>query len=92
MPPVARNGQLGKRDVLKLVWQGEDLLVVCVGQAEMPVAKVMREKLTVDNIKNSYGDVNVYLWNKNLQSFPRRVKSGIVWIEALGVIAVVIDH
>ena len=43
MPPLAQNGQLGKRDVVP-VWQGEDLLVVCVGQAEMPVVKVMREK------------------------------------------------
>ena len=92
MPPLARNGQLGKRDVLKSVWQGEDLLVVCVGQAEMPVAKVMRKKLTVEDIKEAYGDVNVYLWNKNLQSFPRRVRGGIIYIEAEGVIAVVIDH
>ena len=58
----------------------------------MPVVKVMREKLTVEDIKKAYGEVNVYLWNKNLQSLPRRVRGGIVWIEGLGVIAVVIDH
>ena len=75
------------------VCTGVDLLVILEGKSETPPVKEMREKLTVEDIQKEYGeDGTVYLWNKNLQSFPRRIRGGIVWIEAEGVIAVVIDH
>ena len=91
MPRMDRIGHREKGDTK--AWKGEDLLVVLVGEEETPVATAMKEKLKVVDLKEAYGDkATVYLWNKNLQSLPRRNTGGIVWIEALEVVAVVIDH
>ena len=91
MPRLARNGQRGSRDAKG--WKGADLLVVLVGLEERPVAKAMTEKLKVVDLKEVYGDkATVYLWNKNVHSFPRRITGGIVWIEAVQAVAAVIDH
>ena len=93
MSPLAQNGQLGRTSPRNSC-KGEDLLVVLVGQDKTPVAKAMKQKLTVADLKQDYAeDAIVFLWNKNLQSFPRRLSGGIVWMKSLaGVIAVVIDH
>ena len=94
MSLLAQNGQLGHPSPRNSC-KGEDLLVVLVGQDKTPVAKVIKQKLTVADLKQDYGeDAIVYLWNsKNLQSFPRRLSGGIIWIPSLAIIAVVIiDH
>ena len=92
MSLLARNGQSGHGSP-KLSCKGEDLLVVLVGHDKIPVAKVMKKKLKVADLKDQYGErAIVFLWNKNLQSFPRRLSGGILWIEGLSVIAVLLDH
>ena len=52
---LARNGQLGNVSP-KLSCKGEDLLVILVGQDKMTVAKVMKTKLKVADLKNEYKD------------------------------------
>ena len=88
MSVLARNGQVANL-CPKLSCKGEDLLVVLVGQDKIPVAKVMKKKLKVTDLKHDYGEnATVFLWNKNLQSFPRRLSGGILWIQGLSIIAV----
>ena len=92
MSLLARNGQLGHPSPWNSC-KGEDLLVVLVGQDKTPVAKVMKQKVTVAHLRQDYGeDAIVFLWNKNLQSFPRRLSGGILWLNSLAVVGVVIDH
>ena len=93
MSLLAHNGQLGHPSPRNSC-KGEDLLVVLFGQDKTPVAKVIKQKLTVVDLKQDYGEgATVYLWNKNLQSFPRRLSEGNIWIPSLAIIAVVIiDH
>ena len=89
---LGRNGQLGTDDP----WssgKGDDLLVTLVGCDKIPVAIVMKEKLTARKLQEEYGtDDPIYLWNKNLQRVPRRVRGGIIWLPALQVVACVMDH
>ena len=92
MSLLARNGQLGHPSPRNSC-KREDLLVILVGLDKTPAPKVMKHKLTVADLKQDYGEgATVYLWNKNLQSFPRRLSEGNIWIPSLAIIAVVIDH
>ena len=60
---------------------GTHLLIHLVGDDTVPKATTMTEKWSIVEVKKKFGeDTIVYLWNKNLQNLPCRVRGGLIWL------------
>jgi hypothetical protein len=70
--------------------RGEDVIVY-LDANDCPIPVVTKCKLTVAQLKAAYGEATVYLSNKNLQTFRRRMRGAIVWLPSMGIIAAVIE-
>jgi hypothetical protein len=73
-------------------FNGKDLKVVVVGDDHTPEAVFMEKREALDELKSMHGDdAIIYLHNKNLQLFTKRLRGAIVWVERLRVVAAVIE-
>ena len=61
--------------------KGSDLLIHLVGDDAVPKAITMSKKWSIQDVKHEFGeDTIVYLWNKNLQNLPCRVRGGLIYL------------
>ena len=71
---------------------GTDLLIHLVGDDAMPKATTMTEKWSIERVKKKFGNHTVvYLWNKNLQNLPHRVRGGLIWLPQANIIGYIMD-
>jgi hypothetical protein len=71
---------------------GEDTLVVLDYVDQTPVKVVMREKLTVADLRAKFGDeAIVYLVNKNMHCLPRFLMGAVIWIPSKTIVGVIIQ-
>jgi hypothetical protein len=71
---------------------GSDLLIFLDGTDQVPVSMEMLEKWTAKDVEKQFGrNTVVYLWNKNLQNLPHRIRGGIIWLPGMKMIAAVIQ-
>ena len=72
--------------------KGSDLLIHLVGNDAMPEATIMLEKWSMQDVKNEFGeDTNVYLWNKNLQNLPSRVRGGLIYLPKSKIVGFIVQ-
>ena len=71
---------------------GTDMLIHLVGDDAMPKATTMTEKWSIERVKKKFGNHTVvYLWNKNLQNLPHRVRGGLFWLPQANIIRYVVE-
>ena len=71
---------------------GTDLLIHLVGDNDVPTATVMTEKWTIQDLQEELGKSTVvYLWNKNLQNLPYRIRGGLFWLPLLEIIGYIVE-
>ena len=70
---------------------GVDLLVYVTGPYQYPVEATMMERLTVEELKNNFGeDAIVFVQNKNLQDFPRKLRGSLLWVAHMKIVGKII--
>jgi hypothetical protein len=75
-----------------VVSNGTDIKVVVKGDEQIPVEVKMKKKETEADLKAMHGnDAIIYLGNKNLQSFPRRLRGAIIWLKSSKIVAAVVE-
>jgi hypothetical protein len=71
--------------------KGEDVMVI-LDEEENPKPVTIKSKMALSKLKAEYGDnATIYLCNKNLQIFPRRLSGALIWLPSKEIIGAVIE-
>jgi hypothetical protein len=85
------NGILFVEETMQIPTSGEDVFVK-LDADENPIPVKVKSQWTVPQLKSEFGEhATVYLCNKNLQAFPKKLRRVIVWLPSLDIIAAVIE-
>jgi hypothetical protein len=72
--------------------KGEDVFVRLDADENPVPVKIKSQKWTVPQVKSLFGEhATVYLCNKNLQTFPKKLRGSIMWLPSMKIVAAVIE-